>query len=157
MNALGRYAEKIEVTDGCWTWLGTRTTRGYGRIFKGRKPYQAHRVVYELLVGAIPEGMTLDHLCRNRLCVNPAHLEPVSDRINRMRGISPPAVAARRATCVHGHEYTPQTMRLTKQGARVCRICTNEKARARLQNDPEQRARRNAKDRRLYWEKKAEA
>lgn len=144
---LGKYAQRIDMTAGCWIWLGTRSTRGYGRIFQGGKPLQAHRVIYELLVGPIPIGMTIDHLCRNRLCVNPSHLEPVTDRVNRMRGMSPPAISARRNHCARGHEYTLESTRIN-DGARVCRVCDREQTKAR-RKDPERRARKNASDR-LY-------
>ena len=84
-----RLSDKIEKTESCWNWkAGSR--RGYGRITKGRRgegKLTAHRVVYELLVGKIPDGMVLDHLCRNKLCVNPIHLEIVTSKENTLRGI----------------------------------------------------------------------
>jgi hypothetical protein len=82
-----RFVEKVEKTDTCWNWTGS-TDRGYGKIGlrRGVAPLYAHRVSYEFHVGPIPAGLQLDHLCRNRSCVNPAHLEPVTQRENLARG-----------------------------------------------------------------------
>lgn len=77
---------------GCWEWQGLKNAKGYGELFVEKKHLKAHRVAYELLVGPIPEGLTIDHLCRNTGCVNPEHLEPVTNQENRRR-----AVAHRRA------------------------------------------------------------
>jgi hypothetical protein len=74
-------------TDGCWRWIKGRTTSGYGHFSMGRVQYQAHRLFYILATGRdVPAGLSLDHLCRNRWCVNPAHLEPVTTRENVRRG-----------------------------------------------------------------------
>lgn len=85
-----RFEAKYVVTPGgCWRWIGTRTPEGYGqiRVAVGEVAY-AHRVAYELLVGPIPEGLHIDHLCRVRACVNPAHLEPVTQAENNRRAAS---------------------------------------------------------------------
>lgn len=117
--------DRIEVGD-CWIWKGS--SRGYyGQYqYKGRS-YLAHRYVYELLVAPIPAGMTLDHLCRNRPCVNPDHLEVVSSRINILRGASPHAINARKTHCKRGHEFTPENTTFLKGGGRRCRICARAK------------------------------
>lgn len=83
-----RLESKIEFTDGCWLWRGGQDGKGYGRVFVfGRGAMGAHVATYELLVGPVPEGLHLDHLCRTPLCVNPAHLEPVTNAENVRRGV----------------------------------------------------------------------
>lgn len=86
-----RLMERVVVTDGCWLWSGAVSTNGYGRIgVGGSRLEQAHRVAYEIHVGPIPEGLHIDHLCRNRLCVNPAHLEAVTQAENNRRATLEP-------------------------------------------------------------------
>lgn len=107
----------------CWTWNGSKRT-GYGRFsITRRKAVPAHRFAYELLVGKVPDGLTLDHLCRNRACVNPAHLEPVTGRVNTLRGIGLTAINARKTHCLRGHEYTPENTRYRPDGSRRCWEC----------------------------------
>ena len=91
----------------CWVWIGCRTKAGYGQTHSGspgawKKEY-VHRLSYELHRGPIPDGLQIDHLCRNRACCNPAHLEPVTPRENCMRGFSPAAIVRRTPTCARGH------------------------------------------------------
>jgi hypothetical protein len=97
------FTDKISVTDDCWEWTGTKERMGYGQMRYQRRMAMAHRVAYMLFVGPIPEGMELDHLCRNRGCVNPDHLEPVDHRTNILRGVSPSAADARKTHCINGH------------------------------------------------------
>lgn len=99
--------------NGCWEWTGPREPFGYGRVSSLR----AHRIAYELLVGPIPVGLTLDHLCRNPPCVNPAHLEPVTMGVNVLRGDTITGRAARQTTCKRGHPFT------IVAGRRVCIEC----------------------------------
>lgn len=114
--------DKIEIQpNGCWQWTGN-TGRGYGRISANGRPQQAHRVGYELLVGPIPEGLTLDHLCRNRGCVNPAHVEPVTHRENVLRGEGVAANRARQTHCKRGHPFNDENTCLCA-GKRYCRPC----------------------------------
>lgn len=140
-TAVSRFWEKVERggEDECWMWTGG-TGRGYGRFYpdprRSAPPRQvpAHRFAYELLVGPIPEGMTLDHLCRNRACVNPAHLEPVTGRENTMRGESPSAQNARKTHCRRGHPYDEENtfwVRTAYGRGRKCRICERDPARRR--------------------------
>lgn len=98
---------------------------GYGQFWANGKNRRAHRVAFELLVGPIPEGQTLDHLCRVRACVNPAHLEPVPVRENLLRGVGVCASNVRKDTCKHGHPFTPDnTYRFgPEQRWRSCRTC----------------------------------
>lgn len=115
--------------DGCWEWLSNKTKAkgGYGRISRGGKMVLAHRFMYERAKGPIPDGLTLDHLCRNRLCVNPGHLEPVTLRENALRGVGPTAINARKTHCIRGHRLNEKNT-YTKTGGRSCRACVNARA-----------------------------
>jgi hypothetical protein len=105
-------------TVGCWDWLGTILGNGYGQFgTKGRR-FLAHRFAYELAVGPIPDGLVIDHLCRNRRCVNPAHLEAVTDYVNVHRSNAASALNALKTHCPRGHEYDYQV-----GGSRYCRTC----------------------------------
>ena len=108
-----------EDADGCWPWIGALTSGGYGSVGLGGSVVQAHRVVYRLLVGPIPDGLQLDHLCRVRNCVNPDHLEPVTPQENMLRA----KAATRRTHCKRGHEYTPENTYRADDGWRACRAC----------------------------------
>lgn len=118
---------------GCWEWAGVHTALGYSRIYIDGKYHLAHRFAYELLVGSIPVGMVLDHLCRNPGCVNPDHLEPVTDAENIRRGQGFAAQAARRTHCPQGHPYSGDNLRVTPQGYRICVTCrrTNDREKKR--------------------------
>lgn len=120
---------RVAPTGFCWEWTATRSTEGYGVFTEGRKQFRAHRRSYELLMGPIPDGLHLDHLCRNRGCVNPDHLEPVTSKVNALRGFSPMAVTARRTHCANGHEYTPENTRVCPDGGRDCRECDRNRKR----------------------------
>ena len=110
--------------DACWVWLAGRQSAGYGLFYLDGSPKVAHRVAYEITVGPIPDGMQLDHLCRVRACVNPGHLEPVSNRENALRGVGPTAVNAAKTSCVRGHGFTPENTRISpSSGKRTCRTC----------------------------------
>ena len=125
---LDRFWHRVDQGDGadaCWSWTGTRDKYGYGIIATGYQPrkfHKAHRVAYELLVGIIPVGLELDHLCRNPGCVNPAHLEPVTHRENILRGDTVFGRKVRQTHCVHGHEFTHSNTAY-REGRRQCRVC----------------------------------
>lgn len=124
---------KFLVDDGCWEWTASKNSAGYGQMHAGpgRGPVRAHRVLYELLVGPIPEGLTIDHLCRNRGCVNPAHMEPVTRGENVKRGTVGEVNRARmlgRTHCKFGHEFSPENTD-TRYGTRRCVACMRRRAR----------------------------
>lgn len=112
-------------SDGCWEWGGSFSL-GYGRVSIRMRHLKAHRVAWTLMNGPIPRGLTLDHLCRNTKCVNPAHLEVVTMRENILRGGSPTAVNAQKTYCARGHELTPANTKVRKHlgsDYRQCRAC----------------------------------
>lgn len=115
-----------EPNSGCWLWLGATNRGGYGVISIGNsKARLAHRFGFELLQGAVPDGLELDHLCRVRSCVNPAHLEPVSRRENTLRGESPSVMVAKMGHCKRGHPFGGDNLYIRKSGKRECRACRN--------------------------------
>ena len=118
--------------DGCWLWMGHRNQGGYGQVSVNRHMRQAHRVAYELSVGPIPEGLTLDHLCRVRHCVNPSHLEPVTELENIRRGTVGENMRSK-THCPQGHPYDEANTRHTKNGNRLCRACYREHQRRYLE------------------------
>lgn len=141
--ALDRFAEKIALTDsGCIEWIGGTNGVGYGSFYAGRASgdetgrVYAHRWSYEYHVGPIPEGLHLDHLCRNRACVNPDHLEPVTNRENLLRGAGPSAEHARKTHCPQGHPYSGDNLYVhPTKGTRHCRACGRARAMAKYHGD----------------------
>ena len=117
--------------DACWGWSAGHFPTGYGKIsspFDPQAHLPAHRMVYELLIGPVADDLVIDHLCRNRGCVNPAHMEPVTERENILRGEAPSAVNARKTHCLNGHEFSPENIYPSKDGSRKCRICSRARA-----------------------------
>lgn len=114
---------KIEAS-GCITWTGATTSNGYGRVWWFGHLEMAHRLFYELFVDAIPDGMELDHLCRNRVCVNVEHLEVVTHQENQARSNSPAGLNARKVRCIRGHSLLADgDVYVNARGERVCRPC----------------------------------
>ena len=110
--------------NGCWVWTAYIERNGYGRFMpvKGKNCW-AHRISYELHVGPIPQGLHLDHLCKNRACCNPAHLQPVTQRENNLRSNGLTALNAVKTHCKRGHEFTDENTFRRKNGKRNCVAC----------------------------------
>jgi hypothetical protein len=122
---LARVMTRVEKSDSCWNWKGNITHYGYGTY--GNRNFMAHRVVYQLLTGNLRQEDTLDHLCKNKGCVNPRHLEPVSLRVNVLRSDNPNAVNARKTECHKGHPFTDDNTYIhPKRGHRQCRTCRKD-------------------------------
>lgn len=119
---------RIHYTLYCWEWRGSVSSSGYGVIGSRSRRKYAHRLLWEAYRGPIPPGLELDHLCRNPLCVNPAHLEPVTHHENLLRGESPAAQNARKVFCNRGH--FDWYIRPDGKG-RLCRTCLRERRRDR--------------------------
>lgn len=128
-----RLLSKVQHIDDHWLWTGAITSGGYGNMWHQGKYRPAHRVSYELLIGPIPEGLELDHLCRVRNCVNPEHLEPVSRRENLVRGQTIVADQLQRVACPKGHAYDASNT-YVHAGQRFCRTChaANERQRRKV-------------------------
>ncbi len=114
--------------DGCWFWVGSRNRKGYGNLRRdqadGGQVIAAHRYVYQKLVGPIPEGLQIDHLCRVRHCVNPKHLEPVEPVVNTRRSpVAPAAIRGRRTHCDKGHPFAGENLRWRNRRGIMSRIC----------------------------------
>lgn len=135
-----RLSVDVDDVNGCWVWRRGRDSHGYGTIHVQRKQVGAHRVSYETFVGPIPEGLQLDHLCRNRACVNPGHLEPVTSRINTNRS---PFANAHVTSCPRGHAYD-DTNTYYRDGHRDCRLCRTIRRRLLHAMTPQQREERKS-------------
>lgn len=121
--AATRFFAKVEFTETCWSWKSAKNTGGYGLFYYDKnKRVVAHRWAYEFCVGSISEGLTLDHLCRIRHCVNPDHLEPVTLAENILRGEGVTATHARKTNCPSGHPYSKENTYIYRK-RRYCRTC----------------------------------
>lgn len=119
-----RFLKRVTITDSCWQWDALRPD-GYGAFMAGGTQGMAHRWAYQHYTGPIPDDLVVDHLCRNRGCVNPDHMELVSRGENVARGTSPSAMQAKQELCPRGHTYT------RKYGnRRYCQPCQNERRKA---------------------------
>jgi hypothetical protein len=139
-----RFLAKVDMTGDCWTWQSAKNRKGYGEFFlshnKVRKKIYAHRYAYELLVDPIPDGLVIDHLCRNPSCVRPSHLEPVTTRENVLRGTSPSAKNVDKTHCPQGHPYDEANTEYPMPGERRCITCRRAERRSYM-------ARRRAQER----------
>lgn len=141
-DLLTRLDRRKRVTDdGCWEWNGALTGLGYARMQVGRGKLYVHRVAYELHVGPVPDGLELDHLCRNRACFNPGHLEPVTRLVNMQRSQQRNMVTNVTGACQRGHDMDDWVWTNRRLGTRACRQCRNEMSNQRRAR---QRAQRRA-------------
>lgn len=136
-DVMWKVAQRIVIDEaGCWLWQGSKDPRGYGRMSvlvdptPGRRRWRlrgAHRVVFAAMVGPLIEGLEIDHLCRVRSCVNPAHLRQVTHAVNTLASpINVAAVNKAKTHCANGHEFTPEnTITRSPSGHRKCRTCHN--------------------------------
>jgi hypothetical protein len=123
---LKRFTSKYKIQGDCWIWTASTSGKGYGYFYSGPgRSSRAHRFAYEELVGEIPEGMQIDHLCRQRLCVNPGHLEVVTNSENQRRGEN----GILKTACANGHPWTAVNVYHRPSGAAYCAICHRERAR----------------------------
>lgn len=130
------WSKVSEDSTGCWLWTGPMFVEGYGRYNQSPGTRLAHRVAFEALVGQVDDGLVIDHLCRVRRCVNPAHMEAVTNVENVMRGMSPPAMNAAATHCKYGHPFDDENTYTAPDGRRKCRTCCRDKARNRRLRDP---------------------
>lgn len=133
VNKNGPIPEHAKNLGPCWLWTAGTINSGYGVFWVKPQMVLAHRVSYESSIGKIQKGLTLDHLCRERLCVKPTHLEPVPLGVNIKRGISPAAIHSRQTHCKRGHHLLGENLLVYQdtQGrlSRICRTCKNRKQR----------------------------
>jgi len=135
-DPIERFWSKVDKSGDCWLWTAGLNSAGYGKFGpRHGTAVAAHRFAYELVKGRIPEGLYLDHLCRVHNCVNPAHLEAVTPRINVLRGDTIASRSAAKTHCPKGHPYDLLNTYYEPKGARRCRECLR------------------AKERRRYWRK----
>lgn len=130
---LERLMEKVRVEpSGCWVWTASKYRDGYGWLHGGDgRTNRAHRLSYEEHVGPIPDGLHLDHLCRNHACVNPSHLEPVTAKVNILRGVGHAAVNAAKVECVNGHPLDESSHKPWASATRRrCPVCHRERMRS---------------------------
>lgn len=124
LKDINRFLIKVKQTNNCWIWTAWKDKKGYGGFQYNGKTTRAHRFSYELFVGEIPQGLQLDHLCRNPTCVNPEHLEVVTIRENVLRGdIGNNHPNSKKTHCPKGHLYSGSNLIIDNNGSRRCKKC----------------------------------
>jgi hypothetical protein len=126
--------ERVDKSAECWVWTRGKTTQGYGQYQEHGRFFLAHRWGRWLARRHIPDGLELDHLCRNRACVRPDHLEAVAPKVNQQRGMSPSGVNSRKTQCPRGHEYSVQATG-KRAGRRRCVECHRERNRQSMRDN----------------------
>lgn len=125
-----RFLQKVEIKNECWEWQGKLDKNGYGRFAVNRKNIRSHRFSYEFYIGKIPNGLVIDHLCRNKRCVNPKHLEPVTNKENILRGLGLASLNSKKIYCINGHLLKNKNLYVQKKtGKRFCRECDRRRGR----------------------------
>lgn len=130
-----RFWSKVRIIRGvgCWVWQGCQDSKGYGYFGLNGQRYHSHRISFAFFRGPLTSELVLDHVCRNPSCVNPQHLELVTERENILRGTGPSAINAAKQTCTQGHEFTDENTgmrdKINRTG-RYCRTCSRSRARA---------------------------
>jgi hypothetical protein len=125
-----RFWMQVERTESCWNWIGGQNGNGYGKFQVGGRKVYVHRWAYERFVGPIPDGLQVDHLCRNRACCNPEHLEPVTRLVNQLRGETIVAANLAKTHCVAGHELSGDNIEPRLMPWRICRECRRQRDRS---------------------------
>lgn len=128
-----KFHARYTKSDGCWTWRGCLHSSGYGSFYMGRQKVSAHRLAFVIHNGEIPDGLVIDHLCRNRSCVNPEHLEAVTQSRNVRRGLLCADTIRLGSNCSKGHLIDEESIMRTKRGPR-CRICNRNYMREYMRN-----------------------
>lgn len=119
------YRDVLMGGPGCWEAQNAHAGHGYHKTNFNGRIYYLHRLSWELLNGPIPNGLVIDHLCRNRACVRPSHMEVVTQEVNKARGVSPPARNAKKTHCLNGHPLSGDNLMSwgKARGHRYCRTC----------------------------------
>ena len=136
-NDKERFLAKVDKSGDCWLWTASLKSKGYGQFYYNGKNIHAHRAAYGLFKGPIPEGLTIDHLCRVIRCVNPGHLEAVTNKENVLRGNGPTAINARKTHCKRGHSLSGDNVYIQSfTGQRNCKTCKRYNQRGRRRMNP---------------------
>jgi len=123
MDTFQYFFKKVLKTESCWFWQGSLTSDGYGKFRGGGKHQAAHRASYVIHKGNIPINHVIDHICRQRNCVNPDHLQAITHRENVLRGTGPTAINAKKTHCINGHDLSEGVAYPRTRGGRLCRKC----------------------------------